>query len=628
MRLTALVFCLFLYSTQALTQGKRYQYTVDLSRVENDQLHVELLPPPIRNKVITFHMPRIIPGAYAICDYGRFIHEFKAVDRKGKTLPVEHPDPNTWMIRNANKVTKITYRVDDTFDTPVDGPEIFWPAGTNIEADTNFLLNTSGFFGYFEGLSEMPFTINILRDKTLYGATGLIRGTTDEKAKQKTVSSSQAIDTYHTADYDELIDSPMMYSAPDTAVIRVGTTDVIVGSYSPNKRIKAKEIASTIKEVLHAQKKFLGGRLPVDKYAFIFYFTDEPVISYGALEHSYSSVYYMPEGTLEELTEELQEIAAHEFFHVLTPLTVHSELIANFDYNNPRMSQHLWLYEGVTEYFASLVQVKYGLINPDQFLNIMLEKMHTADQFINDVPFTEISKDIVHKYHDQYYNVYQKGALIALCLDLRLRKLSGGTYGLINLMLDLSKKYGKNKAFSDDQLFEEIAKLTYPEVKEFFYRHVKGIEALPLREALSFAGVYYKPEEKFEDFSLGLTSSDLTVKPHENKPMLHISSTKNLNAMGLALGFEEGDILIAINDEKLPDLGPELGQMLQRHHKALPETSLLSYKVLRKNESGEYKEVKLSAPVTKIQIVKKHLMHFDPNATAEQLGLRDAWLKP
>jgi hypothetical protein len=36
----------------------------------------------------------------------------------------------------------------------------------------------------------------------------------------------------------------------------------------------------------------------------------------------------------------------------------------------------------------------------------------------------------------------------------------------------------------------------------------------------------------------------------------------------------------------------------------------------------------LSAPVTKIEIVKRHLMQFDPAATTEQLALRDAWLKP
>ena len=63
-----------------------------------------------------------------------------------------------------------------------------------------------------------------------------------------------------------------MYSAPDTAIIKVANTEVLIGSYSPTQKISAKEIANSVREVLMAQKEYLGGELPVDKYAFIFYF--------------------------------------------------------------------------------------------------------------------------------------------------------------------------------------------------------------------------------------------------------------------------------------------------------------------------------------------------------------------
>ena len=52
--------------------------------------------------------------------------------------------------------------------------------------------------------------------------------------------------------------------------------------------------------------------------------------------------------------------AAHEFFHIVTPLSIHSEEIQYFDFNQPKMSEHLWLYEGSTEYHAHMVQEKYG----------------------------------------------------------------------------------------------------------------------------------------------------------------------------------------------------------------------------------------------------------------------------
>ncbi len=206
----------------------------------------------------------------------------------------------------------------------------------------------------------------------------------------------------------------------------------------------------------------------------------KPVYSYGALEHSGSSFYFMPERPIEEMNQQLRDFAAHEFFHIVTPLTIHSEEIDNFDYNDPKMSQHLWLYEGVTEYFAGNMQVKYGLITPEQYLDVVREKILTAETFYDTVPFTDISKFTLTEYKEQYYNVYQKGALIGMCLDIKLRQLSEGKYGLQNLVADLSKKYGKSKPFEDAKLFDEITALTKPEIGEFLKKYVGGPDRLPL----------------------------------------------------------------------------------------------------------------------------------------------------
>jgi predicted metalloprotease with PDZ domain len=635
-RLLLFLIALWVCNKSVLAQNKKnsgYQYTIDLTKVVDDRVYVELTPPVFTKDEATFYLPKIVPGTYAIADYGRYVKDINAVDKKGNKLPVEKVDENTWKIKDAKKLSKISYWVDDSWDTQTSGPEIFWPAGTNIEDGKNFVLNTSGFFGYFDGVKEVPFQFNVVRSKEFYGSTGLIPAQAGAplstiKLEKTSTNENNVVDIYKATDYDQLIDSPLMYSKPDTAVIKVGKTEVLIGSYSPNKKITAKEIASSIREVLMAQKEYLGGTLPVEKYAFIFYFTDQPILSYGALEHSYSSLYYMPESTIEEMNQQLRDFAAHEFFHIVTPLSIHSEEIENFDFNSPKMSQHLWMYEGVTEYFAGNVQVKYGLITPEQYLQVLQEKMITSDQFKNDVPFTDISKLTLDTYHDQYYNVYQKGALIGLCLDIKLRKLSGGKYGLRNLMLDLSKKFGKSKAFKDDELFNEITKLTYPEIGDFFNKYVKGTEKLPLAEVLNEVGVSYKEEEKFQDYSLGIGNADVGVTQVDNKPKIKIASTANMNAMGKALGFKEEDVLLKINGETLPDLGPDFGAFIQKQMMGLPTAKTLSYVVLRKDSTGAAKEVELSAPVTQIEQTKRHNLDFNPNATPEQLALRDSWLKP
>lgn len=143
-----------------------------------------------------------------------------------------------------------------------------------------------------------------------------------------------------------------MYSRPDTATVQVGNCRVLISVYSPNKVIHANVLAKNLDTLLKAQGKYLGGTLPVDKYAFIVYTHDKPGISGhdGALEHSYCSMYYMPEFDEHEFSFVFRDFAAHEFFHILTPLTIHSEQIQFFDFSQPEMSEHLWLYEGTTEY--------------------------------------------------------------------------------------------------------------------------------------------------------------------------------------------------------------------------------------------------------------------------------------
>lgn len=620
-------------SFTSFSQSKKpYEYTVDLTRVVDDKLYVELSPPALSQDEITFYLPKIVPGTYAVQDYGRFVSDFKALDKKGNLLPVEKLDTNSWKIKSAKKLNKISYWIEDSFDTQLAGPEIFWPAGTNIEENKNYVLNPSGFFGYFDQMKQVPFRFNIVRQKDFYGSTGLIPEKSNEPLSNLKLEAKpgpdKRVDVFMAEDFDRLADSPLMYAKTDTAVIKVANTEVLIGSYSPNGVISAREIANSVKEVLMAQKEYLGGTLPVEKYAFIFYFTDQPVTSYGALEHSYSSFYYMPERPIDRMKQNLRDFAAHEFFHIVTPLTIHSEEIGHFDFNDPKMSKHLWLYEGVTEYFSGNMQVKYELITPDQYLDILRQKLIIADGFRDDLPFTEFSEHVLDQYGDQFYNVYQKGAIIGMCLDINLRKLSDGKYGLQNLIADLSKKYGKYKSFDDNQLFTEIGQLTYPEIEAFLRTYVAGSSSLPLESTFKDVGVNYKKDEVQKDVSLGFDNSNVTVTQYNETPMITFQNTDRMNAQGKALGLKNGDMLVKVNDEKLPALGPEFSEFISRHKGAMQEGGTISYTVLRKSESGDYVEVRLEAPVKVVELHKRHQLSFDENATAEQMKLRKAWLVP
>jgi predicted metalloprotease with PDZ domain len=628
-----LVFC-GLVATAAFSQsGKGYQYKLDLTRVVDDRVFVEVSTPKVSLDSITFYLPKIIPGTYAIADYGRFVQDLKAFDKSGKELPTRRTETNGWTIKKAKKLSKITYWVDDIVDTKMEGPPIYPMAATTIDDGKSFLVNTSGFFGYLEHNKNVPIKFDIIRPKQLYGSTGLIPTDTGVplskmKKDNEPTDDNKVVDRYSVENYDRLIDSPLLYAAPDTAIIYVANAEVLIGNYSPNQKITAKEIAGEVKEVLKAQAQFLGGKLPVEKYAFLFYFTDKPVNPFGALEHSYSSLYYMPETTIDKMKQQLRDFAAHEFFHIVTPLTIHSKEIHQFEFNDPKMSRHLWLYEGMTEYFAGSVQVKYGLITPDEYLGVIRNKMLTAANYRQDISFTDLSEFTLSRYGNQYGNVYQKGALIGMCLDIKLRKLSNGNYGVQNMIADLSKKYGKNRAFDDATLFDEIEKLTYPEIGKFLKTCVGGTEPLPFKEVFDDVGVDLIPERPATRFSTGYNPNALAVEEVDGKKRLKIANIKGLTEQGTALGFKAGDVMVKVNGQDLPDLGQDLFNMLVQVRDNMKEGEPLSYTVLRKDSSDVYQPVELKAPIAKVNFIEKDILSFNQNPTAEQLATRKAWLTP
>src|SRR6218665_84239 len=122
------------------------------------------------------------------------------------------------------------------------------------------------------------------------------------------------------------------------------------------------------------------------------------------------------------------------FFHIVTPLTISSKEVKEFNFNETVLSKHLWLYEGSTEYYANHMQVWAGITTPEEFIRELESKIkYSRLYFIDTLPLAEMSRESAGKWHEQYGNIYMKGALISACIDLYLMKLSGNQYTLRDL---------------------------------------------------------------------------------------------------------------------------------------------------------------------------------------------------
>ena len=590
-----------------------YRYSVDLNNVNDDQLTVELIVPKTGDNA-EFHFPRIIPGTYNISDYGKFISNVKAYDTRGKEIAVKKESDNIWKISNSAGLHRIVYNVEDIFDTK-QKHGIYPMAATNIEDKVNYVLNNPGIFGFLKGMNNLPYEVTVTKPAHLYASTAM----TD-------MDASVTVDVFKTRNVDELYDAPIMYSIPDTTLIKVGNADVLISVYSPGKLVKSSEIASWLADLLDATRHYLGGKLPTDKYAFIYYFTDQaeknsfPMGLGGALEHQTSSFYYLYDQPAEMMKQMITDISSHEFFHIITPLTIASKEVKEFNFSEAVLSKHLWLYEGVTEYASHHVQVKYGLNTVREFFDKLSVKITNSRRDYNDnLPFTELSKHSAGKHKDQYGNVYEKGALIGAALDIYLLHLSDGNYGLRNLTYDLGIRYGRDRYFNDDELFDEIGKLTYPEVKDFLVKYVGGPEAIPYEYYFDLAGVKFSPKMERKVVSFGGIATAVN-----DKGVLYVGDQSSFNEFGKKLGYKIGDEIYAFNGVLVR--GDNFRHVIDSLRMVMKEGQKFEVKIGRKNASGILESIFLSAPVTLVTITDINKLDLVPNPTKKQEGIRKAWL--
>ncbi|KQB37602.1 peptidase M61 [Flavobacterium aquidurense] len=532
-------------SSSGAAKSNVVDVNINLIDVKDDKVLVTVTPPQIKTDEIIYSIPKTVPGTYSTDNYGKYSDGFKAFDAKGNELTVKRIDDNSWSISNAKTLKKVTYLVGDTFDTEkgtgFGNDDVFSPAGTNINAGINFMVNTHGFVGYFQDKLNVPYKVTITHPETLWGATSM----TDEDA-------SKTSDVFTTPRYAVLVENPIMYSKPDYTTFNVNGMDILIAVYSPTGKFTAESITPEMKTMMTAQKNFLGKVNATKKYTVLLYLSSmakDDAHGFGALEHPTATTVVLPESMpKEKLVESMKDVVSHEFFHIVTPLTIHSKEIQYFDYNAPKMSEHLWMYEGVTEYFANLFQINQGLIGETEFYTRIADKIEQAKDLNDTMSFTLMSKNVLEQpYKDQYLNVYQKGALIGMCIDIIIREKSNGERGILDLMHKLANEYGVEKPFNDDELFAKITQLTYPEVGDFLTKYVAGTTPIPYDFYLAKVGVT-KASEKTPG-AIFIKGQTPYIGVDKATKIISVRPDVDPNVFFTNLNLKAGDQIISVNNK-------------------------------------------------------------------------------
>ena len=595
-KLFSVLLFLFVIYLNPQTFAQTY-YEIDVTNYQDDLFHVVVIPEDLKVENNIYNFPATVPGTYSIQDFGRFVKSFKAVDKNGVEIPVEKISTNRWRISSVDDFYKIIYDVEDTFDAGLSENVIFPMEGTGIENNL-ILLNTFGVLGYFEGMQSDPIKLKI------------------DYSSDWTIGTAMNLDKdgYYMAEtYDRLADSPVLIGELTTANIKVDDINVEVYVYSPDTAYTAKKILNLVDETLQSAGNYIGFS-PVPRYDFLICFLSgetyqrNKLVSSGALEHSYSSLYVFPlVGNMDN--NELRNTMAHEFMHILTPLNLHSEIIEPFNFEVPTASEHIWLYEGVTEWSSDIMQLRSGLITYEEYFSRISEKLRVNDRFDQNISLVKMSKEVYsEEILNEFLNFYNRGAVTAVLLDIRLLELSKGTRGLREVFLELLQRYGKHNPFPENKLFDIIVSMTYPEIEQFINDYIKGSKPLPYVEYMNMIGFKYIYEKESDDMrpTLGIAIG------MSEEGMLKVISFRQEHKNS---GLQEGDLIVKFQ-------GKEIN--MQNVREVLSEVYSMKIgdhcKMIIKHD-GEEKEITLTLLRRKI----KHAFEEIENPTPEQEFLRDAW---
>jgi predicted metalloprotease with PDZ domain len=434
-----------------------------------------------------FALPAWIPGSYMIREFARHIVAIRA--QRGRR-PVR-----------LRKLDKHTWRAD-----PCDGPltvtaEVYaWDAsvrGAHLDITHGFF-NGACVFLRVVGSDAAPCEVEILPPR---GAR--YRGWRVATAMRRKRAPRNGFGVYAAADYDELIDHPVemgTFALGRFTACGVPHEIAITGRHDAD----VPRLERDLKRLCETHIRFWGEPAPMDRYVFLVTALGE---GYGGLEHRASTALLCsrddlpPRGVRDagEAYRTFLGLASHEYFHTWNVKRIRPAAFTPYDLSAETYTELLWAFEGITSYYDDLALVRAGLITEADY-RVILGRSATA---LARTPgrlrqtVAESSWDAWIKYYRQDENspnaivsYYNKGGLIALCLDLAIRRRTRGRKSLDDVMRALWERHGRTDRGVPEDGFERVAEaVTGLRLGAYFDRALRTTAELPLAASLKTVGL-------------------------------------------------------------------------------------------------------------------------------------------
>jgi predicted metalloprotease with PDZ domain len=491
----AMLFGLLVCCLHSNSFAQRLIYRVDLDHAKDGYIGVTLQPMEVRPDTMIFQMPVWTPGIYSEVHYGRFIHDFEAVDTNGRSLTVKQLTPDCWKIIGASNIREIRYRVEDSHND-ASSPAI----GLASIQDNAIVANTEAIFGYLDNDKSIPATIIFTAPKDWKIATSLDPATEDDLSLDERMHQL----VYDVDGYEDLADAPL-FASPDlkTSTFTLNNVNYMVVS-DGNRDFPIDSFAAAASKIVRAETSFYR-QIPYDDYMFFVYDRNGSGHPFG-LAHSASSVYELNEDHWPVEPSDIQHLIAATFFQTWNGKRFHISPLGPIDFSAPcgytniidtdkthksaasqGAPRSLWFSEGVSDYYADLLMVRYGIISPPEFFND-IDRLQTEAVSTPPLSLEELSAKEGHYDASRCNAVRCRGAMTALLLDLEIRSRTHNRRSLDNVLLRMNADVQSGKTYDDKLLIKTIAKYASVNLDTFYNHYIAGNEALPVEEYLAMMG--------------------------------------------------------------------------------------------------------------------------------------------
>ena len=514
-------------------------------------------------------LPAWIPGSYMIRDFARNIVTLEA-SCKGEAVLIEKLDKQTWQCAPCSGELLVRYQV------------YAW----DLSVRSAHLDCTHG---YFNGTSVF---LKVVGQEQQSCAVELLPPEGDDYAEWRvatTLTRKQArhlgFGSYQANDYDELIDHPVEMGCFTHATFDVAGTPheiAITGRHNCDME----RLCRDLKQICQTQVEMFGDLPQMERYLFQVMAVDD---GYGGLEHRSSTSLLckrsdLPQSGVEEVTEGYRQflgLCSHEYFHLWNIKRIRPEAFKNSDLTSEAYSRLLWFFEGVTSYYDDMALVRSKVIDAESYLDLLGKTITRVMRGSGRLKQTveESSFDAWTKFYKQDENApnsivsyYTKGALIALALDLTIRRDTSGERSLDDLMRALWNKRGKPDIGVSEEDVELLAsEVSGLDLSHFFDQALRTTEDLPLDELLDTVAVGYElcPATSSKDNG-GLRKGEAEPqRPKSDLGVLHKADAAGViltavmdTGAAVAAGLAAGDVLIALDGIKVTS--ENLDQLLGR----------------------------------------------------------------